>query len=87
MEVQVKLSYSHEHKFNCIPQYCNLLLTDIIVILFLADDDLFTGMFSGHYSNPSGFCFDIMCVDEPVIDNPKLQGYNVHEKVCIFNTL
>ena len=38
-------------------------------------------MFSGHYSNPSGFCFDIACTDEPINDNPKLQGYNVEEKV------
>ena len=47
----------------------------------ISDDDLFTGMFSGHYNNPSGFCFDIACTDEPINDNPKLQGYNVDEKV------
>ena len=39
-------------------------------------------MFPGHYSNPSGFCFDIACTDEPINDNPKLQGYNVEERVC-----
>lgn len=38
-------------------------------------------MFPGHYSNPSGFCFDIACTDEPINDNPKLQGYNVEERV------
>ena len=49
--------------------------------ILISDDDLFTGMFSGHYSNPTGFCFDIACTDEPINDNPKLQGYNVEEKV------
>ena len=41
-------------------------------------------MFSGHYNNPSGFCFDIACTDEPINDNPKLQGYNVDEKVKLY---
>lgn len=48
-----------------------------------AEDDIFTGMFASDlYINPNGFCFDILCTDEPIIDNPRLQGYNVDEKVA-----
>jgi hypothetical protein len=40
-------------------------------------------MFSGHYSHPDGFCFDVLCTDDPVIDNPELEGYNVDERVSM----
>jgi len=48
--------------------------------LFL-DSALFTDMFTGHYSNPDGLCFDVLCTDEPIIDNPELEGNNVDQSV------
>jgi len=33
-----------------------------------------------HYGPPSGFCFDIGCRDEPIMDDPNLEGYNVKDK-------
>ncbi|XP_049836992.1 lysosomal alpha-mannosidase-like isoform X2 [Schistocerca gregaria] len=45
---------------------------------------LFTSIFNNHYSAPSGFCFDILCNDEPVNDDPNSRGYNVDEKVNNF---
>ena len=31
-----------------------------------------------------GFCFDVLCQDEPMMDNPDLEGYNVDERVHSF---
>lgn len=45
------------------------------------EEAIFTGMFSKHYNGPTGFCFDIRCEDDPIIDDPILEGYNVDEKV------
>lgn len=42
---------------------------------------IFTGIFYEHYSAPNGFCFDVVCRDEPFIDNPKSADYNVVKKV------
>jgi len=35
------------------------------------------------YVAPEGFCFDAFCNDDPILDNPKLHGYNVNAKVII----
>lgn len=43
--------------------------------------DLFTGVLYNHYSPPPGFCFDILCADEPVIDDPNSPDYNVPRRV------
>ena len=32
---------------------------------------IFTGAFDEHYSNPKGFCWDILCTDEPINDDPE----------------
>jgi len=46
--------------------------------------DIFTlGLFN-NYASPPGFCFDILCRDEPFIDNPNLPDYNVGQKVDDF---
>ena len=47
----------------------------------ILDSALFTGMFSGHYSHPNGLCFDVLCTDDPIIDNLELEGNNVEERV------
>lgn len=32
------------------------------------------------YNSPPGFCFDRVCLDEPIKSDPTLEGYNVHLK-------
>ncbi|XP_075234905.1 lysosomal alpha-mannosidase-like [Lycorma delicatula] len=48
------------------------------------DGDLFTGVLYNLYMPPDGFCFDTYCSDEPIMDNPKLHGYNVKDRVSQF---
>ena len=55
---------------------CHLLLYNTDV------DHLFTGVFSGHYNNPEGFCFDLNCVDDPINDDHDIENYNVDDMVC-----
>lgn len=43
--------------------------------------DLFTGVMYNTYSPPPGFCFDILCQDEPIIDDKKSKDYNVERRV------
>ena len=48
------------------------------------DSEIFTGVFDTHYSAPTGFCWDILCTDEPVKDDPLLDESNVDEVVDRF---
>lgn len=43
--------------------------------------ELFTSVLYNLYVAPEGFCFDAFCNDDPILDNPKHHGYNVHAKV------
>lgn len=45
--------------------------------------ELFTSVLYNLYVAPEGFCFDAFCNDDPILDNPKLHGYNVNVKVII----
>lgn len=45
--------------------------------------ELFTSVLYNLYVAPEGFCFDIFCNDDPILDNPKFHGYNVNSKVII----
>jgi lysosomal alpha-mannosidase len=36
------------------------------------------------YEAPPNFCFDINCKDEPIMDNPKLKGYNIDRRAWEF---
>ena len=49
------------------------------------DGSLFTGVNYNLYQAPDGFCFDILCGDEPIIDNVKSKEYNVQQRVIIFH--
>ncbi|XP_034481924.1 lysosomal alpha-mannosidase-like [Drosophila innubila] len=49
----------------------------------LKDSDIFTGLLYRHYSAPPGFCFDILCSDEPIIDS-KSYDNNVKSRVDDF---
>ncbi|CAH1119882.1 unnamed protein product [Phaedon cochleariae] len=46
--------------------------------------DIFTGVMYNTYSPPGGFCFDILCSDEPIIDDKKSADYNVDQRVDDF---
>ncbi|XP_017099033.2 lysosomal alpha-mannosidase-like [Drosophila bipectinata] len=49
----------------------------------LSDLKLFTGLTYRHYSSPDGFCFDVNCGDEPIIDG-KSYDNNVKTRIDDF---
>lgn len=49
--------------------------------------DMFTGALYNTYSPPPGFCFDILCSDDPIIDDKHSPEYNVDKKVTFFSSL
>ncbi|KAK0079162.1 hypothetical protein PV326_008900 [Microctonus aethiopoides] len=46
--------------------------------------DLFSVVLFNTYSPPPGFCFDILCSDEPMIDDPESPDNNIDVKIKIF---
>ena len=55
---------------------------------FDADEtSLFTGVLYNFYSPPPGFCFDLLCNDEPIKDDPDLEDYNVDKRKAFFGTV
>ncbi|XP_030387439.1 lysosomal alpha-mannosidase-like isoform X2 [Scaptodrosophila lebanonensis] len=46
--------------------------------------DLFTGALFNNYQAPAGFCFDILCADQPIIDGKHSPDNNVKERVDTF---
>ena len=38
-------------------------------------------MLYNHYSAPPGFCFDMRCNDDRIVDDKNLLSYNVDEKI------
>ncbi|KAH8306687.1 hypothetical protein KR044_006530 [Drosophila immigrans] len=46
--------------------------------------DLFTGALYNNYQAPNGFCFDILCADQPIIDGKHSPDNNVKEKIDAF---
>ncbi|XP_066593863.1 lysosomal alpha-mannosidase isoform X1 [Prorops nasuta] len=48
--------------------------------------DLFTAAMYNTYSPPPGFCFDVLCSDDPVIDDPESPDYNVDQRLGSFLT-
>ncbi|XP_059047343.1 lysosomal alpha-mannosidase-like isoform X1 [Achroia grisella] len=59
-------------------------------MLWRGDDDLgktsdiFTGALYNTYSPPPGFCFDVLCNDEPIVDDVNSPMYNVDKRVSEF---
>ncbi|XP_074647600.1 lysosomal alpha-mannosidase-like [Tubulanus polymorphus] len=45
---------------------------------------LFTGVFYENYGPPPTFCFDFLCADPPVMDDPRLHDRNVKKRVDDF---
>nr|CAD7590765.1 unnamed protein product [Timema genevievae] len=46
--------------------------------------NLFTNVLFNNYAPPPGFCFDILCSDEPIIDDDRSPEYNVPRRVDEF---
>ena len=46
--------------------------------------DLFTGALFNGYGPPQGFCFDAMCGDDPIMDDPRMHDYNKDRKINDF---
>ncbi|CAF1013919.1 unnamed protein product [Didymodactylos carnosus] len=47
---------------------------------------LFTGVLPNGYNPPDGFCFDLFCDEQPIMDDPRLHDYNVPNKAVGFAT-
>jgi lysosomal alpha-mannosidase len=45
---------------------------------------IFTGVLPYGYNPPPNYCFDIYCNDDPIMDDPRLEDYNVDKKVNEF---
>lgn len=39
-----------------------------------------TAFYTNMYNTLNHFCFDILCKDDPIIDDERLEGYNVKQK-------
>lgn len=61
-----------------------VLVVNVKCLCLGNDGRLFTGVNYNLYQAPSGFCFDVLCGDEPIIDNPKSKDFNVHKRVTDF---
>ncbi|KAK4872843.1 hypothetical protein RN001_014872 [Aquatica leii] len=46
--------------------------------------NIFTSVLYNTYSPPPGFCFDVLCSDEPIIDDKRSPDYNVPKRVTDF---
>lgn len=42
------------------------------------------GVNQNGYGPPTGFCFDELCKDTPIMDDERLEDYNVDERVKTF---
>ncbi|XP_053673637.1 lysosomal alpha-mannosidase-like [Anopheles nili] len=50
----------------------------------LEESELFTSALYYIYAPPPGFCFDVLCDDDPIIDGPYSKDNNVKEKIDLF---
>ncbi|XP_071568794.1 lysosomal alpha-mannosidase-like isoform X1 [Temnothorax nylanderi] len=46
--------------------------------------NLFTAAMFNTYSPPPGFCFDVLCADEPMVDDPDSPDYNIDSRIDDF---
>ncbi|XP_075062727.1 lysosomal alpha-mannosidase [Mixophyes fleayi] len=46
--------------------------------------DLFTGVLPNGYDPPRGFCWDQLCADSPIMDDPTMEDYNVDAVLTTF---
>ncbi|XP_008583190.1 PREDICTED: lysosomal alpha-mannosidase [Galeopterus variegatus] len=46
--------------------------------------DLFTGVLPNIYNPPNNLCWDVLCADKPVVDDPRSPEYNAEKMVDYF---
>jgi lysosomal alpha-mannosidase len=54
------------------------------------ESDLFLGVLYNEYANPPGFCYDVICNDDPLIDDPESPDNNIANtvynlQICLYN--
>ena len=49
-----------------------------------SSSEIFTGVLFHNYSPPPGFCWDELCRDNPIQDDPNMFDMNVEERVEAF---
>lgn len=54
---------------------------ELFLSFHLDDSDMFTGALYNEYAAPRGFCFDLTCDDEPIIDDAESPDYNIDSRV------
>ncbi len=64
----------------------NFISSNLIRINTFSDSKLFTGCFQDFYYPPNGLCFDHICGDDPIMDNPEMTGNNIEHYVALFNS-
>lgn len=63
----------------------NIILYSLSLVYGLGSSaDLYTQVLYNYYSPPDGFCFDIVCGINPIVDDKRSPEYNVEAKVNIF---
>ena len=50
------------------------------------EHSIFTSVNYYHYEAPPSFCFDQNCDDQPIMDDPRLEEYNLEERAKTFVT-
>lgn len=45
--------------------------------------NIFTHAFSSFYTQPEYFCWDVLCTDEPIVDDEDSPDYNLEKKVIV----
>lgn len=55
-----------------------------MIFLYLETNILTSTFLRGTYAPPQNFCFDFLCLDEPIIDNIDFEEYNLDEKIAKF---
>lgn len=70
-------------KFVTLNGFSPCLFHDFSVFGLGSSADLYTQVLYNYYSAPEGFCFDIVCGINPIVDDKKSPEYNVEAKVIV----
>lgn len=70
-------------QFQCQMCGCTSNLKTVFFYITGKATQLFTSVLYNNYSPPPGFCFDVLCDDDPFIDDKHSPDYNVNKLVCL----
>ena len=63
-------------EFVWLPVYANQSIGNYLDYK-ISDQQIYTQLLYNHYSAPPGFCFDMRCDDDRIVDDKSLLTYNV----------